>query len=286
MQFLTKTNRDFITLILAAGILSTFSISCTAERSLAVKESSRIQQKAAGEQMENSYTELSSRFVSRVIHNKPVDEIIETLKNIKPDSLDNALNSDRDRLTFWINLYNGFSQYFLQKDASLYLKDRDEFFGKEQIHIAGYVVSLDMIEHEVLRKGATIWSKGYVREPDTEFGEKFHVDIVDYRIHFALNCGAKSCPPIDVYHADTIARQLNSNTKFYLENQVVYKKKKGIVKVPRLMTWFSADFGGDAKEKRAILREYGIIPEGVKPKIEYLPYDWTLDIENYKYKMM
>ncbi len=269
-------------LLIIAAVFTVSTSSCTAERSLAVQESSQSADKITEPETEASYTELSARFVDRVIHDKPVDEILVRLKSINPDSLDAALNTDRERLTFWINLYNGFSQYYLQKDPSLYLNDRSAFFEKEQIPVAGYVVSLDMIEHEVLRKGATIWSKGYVREPDTEFGEKFHVDVVDYRIHFALNCGAKSCPPIVVYRAPVVAKQLNLNTKYYLENQVVFNEEKGVVKVPRLMTWFSADFGGDAKEKRAILKKYGIIPEDVSPEVEYLPYDWTLDIENYK----
>jgi hypothetical protein len=182
-------------------------------------------------------------------------------------------------------MYNGYTQYFLKKDPSLYKKNRNDFFNKAQIPIAGYEVSMTDIEHGILRKGATIWSKGYlrVRAFRKDFVQKYVMDTVDYRIHFALNCGAKSCPPVVVYQEDKVAEQLNANSRFYLNQEVKYNKEKVVVKVPALMNWFSADFGGDDKEKRGILREHGALPKGVDPEIEYLPYDWTMMIENYKW---
>ncbi len=82
----------------------------------------------------------------------------------------------------------------------MYQKDRGAFFSKKQIPIAGYTVSMEDIEHGVLRRGATIWSKGYIRIRvfRKDFIQKFVVNTVDFRIHFALNCGAKSCPPVVV----------------------------------------------------------------------------------------
>ena len=38
------------------------------------------------------------------------------------------------------------------------------------------------------------------------------VDVIDFRIHFALNCGAKSCPPIAFYSYDKINDQLDLAT--------------------------------------------------------------------------
>lgn len=231
-----------------------------------------------------SFTELSSDFVDRVIHDQSVDKHLEIFKNANADSLDEALNTDRKRLTFWMNIYNGYTQYFLKKDPSLYKEDRNAYFDKDQIDIAGYSVSFNDIEHGVIRKGSTIWSKGYIRVRAfrKDFVQKYALDTVDYRIHFALNCGAKSCPPVVTYREDVVAEQLNANSRFYLNNVVEYNKEQSVVKVPALMKWFSADFGGDDADKRAILREHGALPEGVDPEVEYLPYDWTMKIENYK----
>ena len=231
-----------------------------------------------------SYPRLSANFVDRLMHDLPVDRHLEIFKNLDPDSLDDALNTPRKRLTFWLNIYNGFTQYFLKTDPTLYQKNRSAFFKKEQIPIAGYTVSMEDIEHGVLRRGATIWSKGYIRIRAfrKDFIQKYVVDEVDYRIHFALNCGAKSCPPVVAYQVDYVARQFNDNTRYYLNREVEYNKEENIVKVPALMNWFSADFGGSDADKRAILREYGVLPEGVKPDVKYLPYDWTMMIENYR----
>ncbi len=55
-----------------------------------------------------------------------------------------------------------------------------------------------------------------------------------------------------------------------------------MVRVPVLMNWFSADFGGSDREKLQILKEYDVIPEDVDPKLKYPSYDWTMMIENYK----
>ncbi len=283
MNQFTHVTLHYILFLMMISALSSATISCSAEKNLAVTTNSEIEGLSEPNN-EISYTEVSANFVDGVIHGLDVEEHLRILKNVNSDLLDAALNTPRERLAFWTNIYNGFSQYFLQKDSTLYVNDRGAFFSKEQIPIAGYKVSLEDIEHGVLRRGATIWSKGYVRIRAfrKEFIQKFAVETVDYRIHFALNCGAKSCPPVVVYHADTVSEQLNNNTEFYLENQVIYEDEKNIVKVPALMKWFSADFGGDDADKRAILRKYGVLPELVRPEVKYLPYDWSLDIENYK----
>ena len=233
---------------------------------------------------EISFTKLSSNFVDRVIHDLPVDKHLKILKNVNPDVLDDSLDTPRKRLTFWINIYNGYTQYFLKTDPSLYKKNRNKFFSKAQIPIAGYTVSMEDVEHGVLRKGATIWSKGYIRIRAfrKDFIQKYFVDTVDYRIHFTLNCGAKSCPPVVAYQEKYVARQLNDNTRYYLNKEVQYNEEKNVVKAPVLMNWFSADFGGSDEEKRAILKEYGALPKDVNPKLKYLSYDWTVKIENYK----
>merc|ERR1712020_23232 len=42
---------------------------------------------------------------------------------------------------------------------------------------------------------------------------------VDPRIHFALNCGAKSCPPIKTFTGDEVEEQLEVATQAYLESE-------------------------------------------------------------------
>lgn len=278
-----------VTIVLLAGIACGVAVSCSSgekekKEKSEDKSTDRTVQLDQNKLDEASYTELSSNFVDRLINDLPVEKHLILFKNVNADSLNDALDTSRKRFTFWINMYNGYTQYFLKKDPSLYQKDRNEFFNKKQIPIAGYEVSMTDIEHGVLRRGSTIWSKGYlrIRAFRKDFTQKYVVDTVDYRIHFALNCGAKSCPPVVVYKEDSIAEQLNANSKYYLNKEVQYDKEKEVVKVPALMNWFSADFGGDDSEKRGVLREHGALPQDVDPEIEYLPYDWTMMVENYK----
>lgn len=228
--------------------------------------------------------QVSAGFVDQVIHDLPVAAWLDHFRTLDPDRLDRALDTQARQLAFWINVYNGYTQHFLKQDPSLYLKDRPAYFGKDQIDIAGERVSLEDIEHGVLRRGATTYTLGHVRALwlRRPFVRRFAVDRVDYRIHFALNCGARSCPPVMPYDAATLDAQLDAGTRDYLQRQVRYDARADTVTVPALLRWFSADFdgGGDAA-KRGILRRYGLIPAAAEPAIDYLDYDWTLQIANY-----
>lgn len=229
-----------------------------------------------------SYAEVSADMLERVINGEDVSKHMELLKNCNAEELDQQLSTEELRLCFWINIYNAHAQYFLKQDATLYKEDRNEFFKKEQIEIAGFTVAMNDVEHGVLRRGATIWSKGHVRIPfRNEFVNTFKVDDVDYRIHFALNCGAKSCPPICIYLPDETNGQLTKATEYYLNKECEYDKENELVKLPALMTWFSNDFGS-RDDKRDILRKCKVIPEDASPSIEYKDYDWTMKIKHYK----
>lgn len=226
---------------------------------------------------------LSANFVDRIIHDLPVDRHLELFEKLDPEALDKALDTQQKQLTFWINIYNGYTQYFLKTDPTLYQEDRSDFFGKEQIAIAGYTVSMEDIEHGVLRRGAVVLSLGFIRNLSLRkpFIRKFAVNEVDYRIHFALNCGAKSCPPVVAYQTEWVDRQLDDSSKDYLQLHVEYLPDDNRVYAPVLMSWFKADFGSD-DDQRAILKKYGTIPQDKDPKINYLDYDWTMQIENYR----
>ncbi len=230
-----------------------------------------------------SIGDLAADFVRRTMVDLPVASHLQVFRDYDPDALARELDSDHKRLAFWINIYNGYTQHFLKSDPTPYLRDRGSFFKKRQIAIAGYAVSMEDIEHGVLRRGATIWSLGHFRSLRfrNAFVQRFAVDSVDYRIHFALNCGARSCPPVTPYYPAMVDAQLDESTADYLRRWARYDAESNTVRLPRLMLWFSADFG-DRAEKRAILSAHGVLAENTRPGLEYLPYDWTMQIENYR----
>ncbi|MEN8719176.1 MAG: DUF547 domain-containing protein [Oceanococcaceae bacterium] len=225
---------------------------------------------------------LSANFVDRVIHGLPVDAHLELFRNLEAAALEQALPAQPQQLAFWLNIYNGYTQYFLQTDPTLYLESRPDYFSREQVPIAGAVLSLEQIEHGILRRGATIYTLGHIRLLffRRAMVRQFAVDQVDYRIHFALNCGALSCPPVLAYRAETVDAQLDAISRYYLQQEAHYSAENDEVAVPALLRWFSADFGS-RQDKREILRKHGVLPAGVKPALRYRDYDWTLKIRNY-----
>ena len=100
------------------------------------------------------------------------------------------------------------------------------------------------------------------------------VDQRDYRIHFALNCGAKSCPPVGIYSSAQLDAELDYMTTRYLKNNTSYNSEKNTVNTTTLFNWFRGDFGGldCAKE---ILKKEGLVPSS-DVKLDFNDYDWTL----------
>jgi hypothetical protein len=148
--------------------------------------------------------------------------------------------------------------------------------------VAGKTFSLDEVEHDLLRRSKIKWSLGYVNKIfPSKRSRQLRVDSLDYRIHFALNCGAKSCPPIAYYTPEGLDAQLEVATTSYLGSEVSYDSDRNIVELPALMSWFRADFGGK-KGMIAILKKHGLIAAEAFPKIRFKKYDWTLELNNYK----
>ena len=212
---------------------------------------------------------------------EPTDSFVNILQNISAEDLRNNLRSDNLKKAFWINLYNAYTQVILKKDPDVY-KKRSSFFGSKQILIAGKNLSLDDIEHGILRRSKIKWGLGYLNKIfPSKFEKENRVNKVDYRIHFSLNCGAKSCPPIAFYDPEKLDKQLDTATETYLKGEAEYDPGKNCVSLPALMSWFRKDFG-DRKKMIEILKQLAIIPPDKNPKINFKKYDWDLFPENYK----
>ena len=226
----------------------------------------------------NKHITLSMRLLSGLKENKTVDNLVDSIANIKAKELQQELDNDEKRKAFWINVYNGFVQYILGKNPEKF-NNRGAFFKSKQITVAGKLLSLDNIEHGIIRRSKNKLSLGYLNKiRKSKFEKKFRITKVDWRVHFALNCGAKSCPRIPVLDGTRCHEQLQKAAEIYLKETSIYKDKK--VEITSLCSWFRADFGGK-KGVIKILKNFGIVPRDVKPKISYAYYDWTLALGNY-----
>ncbi len=226
------------------------------------------------------YNKLSEDLLNNLRANRSVADIQNTLSKVTEDELDETLKLDEQRKAFWINVYNGYIIVILKKDKDQF-EDRGAFFTKKQINIAGKTLSFDDIENGMIRKSQYKFGLGFVGKIfPPSFERHLRVKYRDYRIHFSINCGAKSCPPVRVYKAQTVNDQLQNAAKVYLTDHTKYDKNKRLVTTSTLMSWFRGDFGGKSGTKK-ILKEFKLIPEDSNPKVEFGSYDWTLDIDNF-----
>jgi hypothetical protein len=223
---------------------------------------------------------LAGDLLRAVRRDQPTTDLEVALRDLDPGVLDAALTDDGAAIAFWVNCYNAFTQLALARDPDRY--DRHRFFTRGVGPVAGRTLSLDDIEHRILRRGHVKWGLGYVRWPfGGTFLRRMRPTRLDPRIHFALNCGAASCPPIAAYTAAGIDEELDLATASYLGSEVEYDPATNIATVPRLMLWFRGDFGGKGGILD-VLREFDCIPADASPSLSYREYDWELRLRNYR----
>jgi hypothetical protein len=223
---------------------------------------------------------LSHQLLRAVRTGEDTRELEAALADLDAERLAAATAPDGATIAFWTNVYNAVTQLALQRNPDQY--DKRTFFRKEVVHVAGRQLSLDDVENGILRRGYFKYGLGYIPNPfQRGFKRRMRVGERDWRIHFALNCGAKSCPPIAAYSREGIDEELTIATESYLSQEVTYDAAADEVTVPRLMLWFRGDFGGKSGIYE-ILREYDCIPDAARPSLSYAEYDWDLQLDQYR----
>ncbi len=220
--------------------------------------------------------ERSKRYLDAVRAGDP-ERARQQLEAIDADDL-RGLTGD-GRLAFWINTYNAATQDALRADPERF-ENRRRFFSTPIVTVGGTELSLDTIEHGILRRSQWKYGLGYLPDPfPSTFVRRHRVEELDPRIHFALNCGAAACPAIAPYDPERIDEQLDDATETYLRSETV--NNEGTVRVPRLLLWYRGDFGGGSGI-RQLLRKHGVIDAGANPSIRYRAYDWSLALDAFR----
>lgn len=227
--------------------------------------------------------ELAAKFLTAVKMREPAEPIRRDLAEMDPAVLAAYLKNDAQRKAFWINLYNAFAQRHLTAEKLRDAAKRGEAFSRKHLPVAGHLLSLDDIEHGLLRRSKIKWALGYLNKPFPDrFERRFRVQRVDARIHFALNCGAASCPPIKAYSAEQIDKQLDLAARSYLGTSVAIDETEHVVKLPRIFLWFRGDFGGPSG-MRDMLLNYGVLTDDTKSyNLKYQAWDWTPNMGHFE----
>ena len=164
-------------------------------------ENTSSEEKQAEQEPLTSYVAVSQRLLQNAKTGQPNDEILEILATAPKDTLTNELFDDARKKAFWVNVYNGMIQEVLSKNPEKY-ENRDTFFKDNQMKISGDSLSFDDVEHGIIRNSKVKWGLGYIPNifPGS-YEKKFRTEEVDPRVHFILNCGAISCPPVYIFSA-------------------------------------------------------------------------------------
>eukprot|EP00053_Salpingoeca_punica_P009818 m.88327 g.88327 ORF g.88327 m.88327 type:complete len:293 (+) comp15178_c0_seq1:190-1068(+) len=195
-----------------------------------------------------------------------------------------------EKKAFFMNTYNMLTIHALvtQGPDVKSVRDIPRFWRRFGYEIAGHYFSLDDMEHGILRANrphpatqTPLFSSG---DPRLEFSLKD--EEVDPRIHFALVCGSKSCPPIRVYSARNFEFGLSGAAKNFCNNEVTVEGHKVIMS--KIFDWYGHDFG-NTKEAllRRILTFLGDDSPVKEPltklvdsgsfDISFKTYDWSLN---------
>lgn len=202
---------------------------------------------------------------------------LDALAGLDEAALERVRTDRETALAFWCNCYNAGTQLLLAERRGLYESPLRflRFFSTPCLTVAGTPLSLDDIEQGLLR-GRSKYGLGYLpRLLVSRFELRYRLDSVDPRIHFALNCGAESCPAIRAYESDAIDDQLDLATRTYLDATVEHDPDAGRVRVPRVFRWYRGDFGG----RRGIvdfLRQHDAIPADASPTVRAKSWDWSI----------
>jgi Protein of unknown function, DUF547 len=196
------------------------------------------------------------------------------------------LNTAGKKIAFWIDVYNA-----LVLDAIISFRvsgsvlDVRDFFQRARYNVGGYEFCLDDIEHGLLRgnRAPAEGKRPPFRPDDARLG--FSVSEMDPRIHFALSCGAKSCPPISTYDPDKIDTQLDTAAKNFINgSDVQVEPKQKRVVLSQIFQWYAADFGPDRNDVMRFVARY-LNDSSAKQFLEthlnsvsirYSTYDWAL----------
>ncbi|RAU81768.1 DUF547 domain-containing protein [Pontibacter arcticus] len=166
--------------------------------------------------------------------------------------------SANEKKAFYINAYNMLVwQQVIHYYPVKSVMDIAGFFDAKKYNVAGEMLTLNELEKK-----------------------KLIAPYKDARIHFALVCAAKSCPPLlaKAFRPATLDAQLEAQTKQTLQdkNFIRVDAKTNKVQVSEIFRWYEADFLREAPSIVDYINKY--LPKPLPAKtVGYYTYDWALN---------
>lgn len=177
--------------------------------------------------------------------------IFDSFKTNEPSKSD----VKEEQLAYWINLYNiATISLIIDNYPMKSIKDiaGGKPWDKDFIKVGNKLYSLNDIENKIIRP-----------------------TFKDARIHFALNCGAKSCPPLlsTAFVASSLNAQLDNQTKSFINDKSSNKITTKSYMISRIFDWYSEDFG----DLPSFINKYSITKVGKGATKSFTDYNWSLN---------
>lgn len=200
-----------------------------------------------------------------------LESVVRQFRETRPE----LFSSREEQMAFWMNAYNVFT---LKLIADHYpVASINELhsapgliaatvlgrtvWDRHRFSIGGQTYTLNRIEHEILRGR-----------------------YQDFRIHGAINCASKSCPPLrpEAYEPARLAAQLDEQMRLFLSSGFHnrYDAASDTLFLSKIFDWFAGDFerGGKLLDTiRPFLGEQTRKQIGPNTRIRYIDYDWALN---------
>jgi hypothetical protein len=186
---------------------------------------------------------------------------VATLSRLNPLSLTRP-----EQFAFWANLYNAVTiDVVLDNWPVRSIRDirsglRPGPWRRKLVTIDGVALSLDDMEHNILRKG---WN--------------------DPRVHYAVNCASISCPnlPLRAFRGATLGPSLDAAARAYVNTPRAARFDGEVLVVSSIYKWYAADFGDSDARVIAHLARYA--DEPLKSRLQAAirigrnAYDWSIN---------
>lgn len=168
--------------------------------------------------------------------------------------------AENDQIAFLTNVYNAETlQYIIDNYPVKSIKKLGPFLGnswdEKNVDLFGGKSTLNKVEHSMLRK-----------------------DYDEPRLHFALVCAAKSCPPLrtEAYTGAKLDSQLTDQAKVFLAESAKNRVEGDTLYLSMIFKWYGDDFKKDGKTYINYINSF-YDADTTKLDVEYTDYDWDLN---------
>lgn len=217
------------------------------------------------------------------------EEAVCELQNV-----DISAQDDTTRSAYAINVYNLMITYaFIKVGIGQTNLARSAFFGRTCLNLGGHLLSFSDLENGVLRSNSKppyMFSLPFGRsDPRLPLA----VANKDCRIHFALNCGAKSCPPIKHFSAESLGEELRIVASAFCEQDenVLVDSENHELHLSMILYWYRTDFATSNAELPTVIVQYlrgakkealqKMIDSGKPVTVKFLEYNWDTNASEF-----